>query len=150
MMLQGLSLGALVAVLSAFCATTAFGQDLYSSVCAQAGANCGANSYGNFAAITQNGNSNTASVEQQAILGAYALGTNVTSISQSGSSNKASVNQAGSQDAVGIVQNGTDLTATVIQHGSNDGAQIAQSGYGASVTVQQYGNGGGVTVKQLK
>jgi len=150
MALQGLSRGALVAALSAFCAATASAEDFYSSVCAQTGANCGAGTYGNFAAITQNGSSNAASVEQQAIMGTYALGANVTSISQSGSSNKASVNQAGSQDAIGIVQNGTDLTATVVQHGSNDSAQIPQSGYGASVTVQQYGNGGGVTVKQLK
>ena len=147
MVLQGLSLGALVAVLSAFPAAAAFGQDTYSAVCAQAGATCGAGRPGSFATITQNGSFNAASVEQQAILGAYA---NVTSLQQSGSSNKASVSQTGAHDAIGIVQDGADLKATVTQYGSNDAALVSQSGHGASVTVTQFGSGMGATVKQSK
>src|SRR5208337_688589 len=110
--------------------------------CGQSGAPCGSANVpisGNMSTIHQSGSFNSASVEQQAILGAYA---NVTSIQQNGVHDSATVTQTGSQNGVvGIAQNGSHETATVGQNGANLSVQINQSGTGSSIGVTQYGTG---------
>lgn len=108
---------------------------------------------GNISTIRQNGDTNTASVEQQAILGAgYA---NSASIQQNGSGGNASITQKnGSQFGAGIAQYGNNETATVTQqNGTNLGVQINQYNNGASVGVTQFGagvpNGAPITIKQF-
>jgi curlin associated repeat protein len=157
MMLQGLSrLAALVGVLFSSGVATAFGQDLSNPVgCAQAGVTCGSALVdqipGNIATIQQNGNTNTANVEQQAILGAYA---NAASIQQNGVGDDARVSQKGSQNAAGIAQYGSNETAAVGQNGTNLGVQINQYGNGGSIGVTQFGTGAAgappITIKQFK
>ena len=91
---------------------------------------------GNVSTIYQNGSANTASVEQQAILGGYA---NVSSIKQTGDHDSASVTQSGSHDSVSIAQHGYGDTATVQQNGSNLTAQVTQWSSGSSVGITQSG-----------
>ncbi len=105
---------------------------------------------GNIATIQQNGASNSASVEQQAILGAsYA---NATLIQQNSTGGSASVVQQGQQNAAGIMQGGAGDKATVQQNGSNLGVQINQYSNNLSISVQQFGtgtpNGAPITIKQ--
>lgn len=115
--------------------------------CAQAGSACNFAGLmpGNAAAIQQNGSFNRASVEQQAILGAY---PNVTSIQQTGDYDTANVTQTGSQNVVSITQHGSHDTAIVQQNGSHLSVQITQWGNGGSVGVTQSGVGATTTTKQ--
>jgi hypothetical protein len=110
--------------------------------CSQVGVTCGTAQVdqipGNISTIRQSGNSNTASVEQQAILGAYA---NAASIQQNGTGDNASLTQKGSQNAVGLAQNGNNQTASIGQNGTNLGLQINQYGNGTSIGVTQFGTG---------
>ena len=123
--------------------------------CGQAGVTCGPASVdqipGSIATIQQNGNSNTANVEQQAILGAYA---NAASIQQNGVGDAAGVTQKGSQNAAGVAQYGSNETAAVEQNGTNLGVQINQYGNGSSIGVTQFGTGAAgappITIKQFK
>jgi minor curlin subunit len=109
---------------------------------------------GNISIIRQNGNTNTATIEQQAILGAsYA---NAASIQQNGAGSIASITQkSGSQLAAGIAQFGNNETATITQQGgTNLGVQINQYSNGASVGVTQFGgtgtpNGPPISIKQF-
>lgn len=106
---------------------------------------------GNVTIIQQNGNTNTATIEQQAILGAsYA---NAASIQQNGTGGSASVSQQGQQNAAGILQNGIGDKAAVQQNGSNLGVQINQYSNGLSATVTQFGtgtpNGPPISIKQF-
>ena len=88
---------------------------------------------GNSMVLTQKGQSNSASVEQQAILGAYA---NSATILQSGSGNIFGLTQTGGQNAAGISQSGSNNSATLSQPG------------GASASISQSGNNLGVSVTQ--
>lgn len=108
---------------------------------------------GNLAIIRQNGNANTASVEQEAILGAaYA---NAASIQQNGAGGNAGITQRnGSQLAAGIAQYGNNDTAVITQqNGTNLGVQINQYSNGASISVTQSGvgtpNGAPIVIKQF-
>ncbi len=106
---------------------------------------------GNIAVIQQYGNSNTAGIEQQAILGAtYA---NEAVIQQHGTGGTASVTQQGQQNAAGIAQYGTNDKASATQNGTNLGVQINQYGIGASIAVTQFGTGtpgvAPLTIKQF-
>lgn len=102
---------------------------------------------GNAMILTQQGQSNTASVEQQAILGAYA---NSANLSQSGNSNFLGLSQTGGGNAAGITQSGNNnslslsqpggASASVSQTGNNLGLNITQ-GPNSSIGVTQYGNG---------
>ncbi|WP_169309537.1 hypothetical protein [Rhodomicrobium vannielii] len=102
---------------------------------------------GNVSVIGQRGTSNTASVEQQAILGRSA---NVASIGQAGSSNGVTLTQTGGGNnaAVGQVGDGNsttlsqpgNATAAVAQVGTNLGVNINQSA-NSSIGVVQFGAG---------
>jgi hypothetical protein len=106
---------------------------------------------GNIAVIQQQNNGNTASIEQQAILGAtYA---NEAVIQQYGTGGIASVTQQqGQQNAAGIAQYGIGDKASATQNGTNLGVQITQYSNGASIAVTQFGAGAPgaapVTIKQ--
>lgn len=123
--------------------------------CGQSGAPCGsANGLvsGNISAIEQNGSFGSASVEQQAILGAPA---NVTSIQQNGIHDSAVVTQTGGQNATGITQTGNynsltlnqlgGASAFVTQTGNSLGLNINQ-GQNTFIGVSQSGSGAGVPV----
>ena len=91
---------------------------------------------GNIAVIQQQNNRNTASVEQQTILGAaYA---NVAVIQRYGLGGSASVTQQGQQNAAGIAQYGNGEKATVTQNGIT----VIQSGTSAPgappITIKQF------------
>ena len=107
---------------------------------------------GNIAVIQQQNNRNTASIEQQAILGAaYA---NEAVIKQYGIGGSASVTQTqGQQNAAGIAQYGNNEKASVTQNGTNLGVQINQYTNGASIAVTQSGTSAPgaapVTIKQF-
>jgi hypothetical protein len=106
---------------------------------------------GNIAVIQQQGNGNTANIEQQAILGAaYA---NEAVIQQYGIGGSAGVLQQGQQNAAGIAQYGTGDKASTTQNGTNLGVQIIQYSNGASIAVTQFGTGAPgaapVTIKQF-
>ena len=96
---------------------------------------------GNVSTIYQKGSANTASVEQQAILGGYA---NVSKIVQTGDHDTANVTQSGSNDKVSIAQHGANDTATVVQDGNGLAAHVVQWGNG-SVNVTQSGGTVGIT-----
>jgi hypothetical protein len=105
---------------------------------------------GNIAIIRQSGVSDTAIIEQHAILGAtYA---NAASIQQNGTSGSATVSQQGQQNAIGIAQYGIGDKVTATQNGTNLGVQINQYSSNSSIGVTQYGtntqNVSPVTIKQ--
>lgn len=119
--------------------------------CARAGPACNLATAvpgpGNVSVIQQNGSFGSASVEQQAILGAYA---NVTVVQQDGLSDSANVTQTGSQNGTSVAQHGDNETATVQQNGTNLNIQINQYGNGGVVGVTQTGSGGSIKINTYK
>lgn len=97
--------------------------------------------------IRQSGNGNTASIEQQAILGSH-VGS-FAEISQHGSNNKAGIDQSGKNDAALIVQYGDHNAATINQPGNNAASAVVQTGNNLGVQIDQSGHGGGIGVTQF-
>ena len=105
---------------------------------------------GNTFSLTQQGGSNSASAEQQAIAGKYA---NSATLSQSGTGNVIGLAQTGGQNTTGITQTGNynsltlsqpgGASASVTQTGSNLNLNLTQ-GQNTSIGILQYGGGAGL------
>jgi hypothetical protein len=94
--------------------------------------------------LQQSGSANSATIEQQAILGATY--SNAISIQQSGANSSVNMVQQGQQNGAAIVQSGNSDQINAWQNGTDLGLQISQYGNNSSIGVKQFGTGGGVTV----
>jgi hypothetical protein len=109
----------------------------------------GSNTYvdqipGDTLVLQQSGSANSATIEQQAILGASH--TNSVSIQQSGMNSCIDILQQGQQNNAAIIQSGNDDKIIASQNGAGLGLQISQYGNNSSVGATQFGTGGGIVI----
>ena len=96
------------------------------------------------AAISQNGNGNTARIEQ-----VFSQSIDDFSVDPTGRGNLAQIFQDGSNNQASILQQGNLNRARIVQTGSENSAELSQSGSGNTFDLVQTGIGNNVLATQI-
>lgn len=96
---------------------------------------------GGVASVAQQGNRNSATIDQRAVASGMVDLQNNASITQSGNDNSALIGQEGSGNSAAIAQDGSHNQGVILQQHSGANAELQQSGNGLSIKIEQFGTG---------
>jgi minor curlin subunit len=107
---------------------------------------------GGIASVTQQGNGNSAAINQRAVASGMLDMQNNALITQFGDENSAQISQEGSGNSAAITQEGSHNQGVILQQHFGGNAELQQSGNGLSIKIEQFGAGmpGGAPIQIIQ